>query len=415
MVRIPVSMARVLTNLPRFPTSSLLDNWYLEGNITEMSRIGIGLIGCGGMGMSVARKLLALDKPLEVRGIFDPDERSVGGALAEIEGDPPVFDNYHDLVSSSEIDWVMIASWNCLHKEQTIAAFEAGKHVFCQKPLATTLEDGKLMYGAWRKAGGMFNLGFSLRYSNHYRKIRSLIDEGVVGELISFEFNETLDFNHGGYIMGDWRRLRKNAGTHLLEKCCHDIDLANWMVGSRARRVASFGGLNFFTRENEHHIERIGRSGEGKEAYSTWRGLVKLNPFTSDKDICDNQVVIMEYENGVKATFHTNCHAALPERRMYLLGSEGAIRANLSTGAIETKRIGFDTGAVDVSSSAQGGHGGGDEILVKELADSMLNDVIPSVGMEDGLRAAVTCFAIDQAMDKGEVVDLGPFWDYVGI
>ena len=45
----------------------------------------------------------------------------------------------------------------------------------------------------------------------------------------------------------------------------------------------------------------------------------------------------------------------------------------------------------------------------------MLNDVIPSVGMEDGLRAAVTCFAIDQAMDKGEVVDLGPFWDYVGI
>ncbi len=50
------------------------------------------------------------------------------------------------------------------------------------------------------------------------------------------EFNETLDFNHGGYIMGDWRRLQRYSGTHLLEKCCHDIDLVNWITGSLAGR-----------------------------------------------------------------------------------------------------------------------------------------------------------------------------------
>lgn len=399
----------------RYLPPRLLDKAWAQEDTTRMDRVGIGLIGCGGMGMSVVRKLLALDEPLEVRGIFDPDERSIKRALEEIATGPCIFDSFGELVSSPEIEWVMIASWNCFHKEQTVASLEAGKHVFCQKPLATTLEDVKSMFDAWRKADRMFNLGFSLRYSNHYRRIRSLIEEGVVGDLISFEFNETLDFNHGGYIMGDWRRLQKNAGTHLLEKCCHDIDLANWMVGSRVRRVASFGGLNFFTKENQHHIERIGRSREGKEAYSTWRGLVKQNPFTSHKDICDNQVVIIEYENGVRATFHTNCHAAIPERRMYVLGTEGAIRADLGTGLIESKRIGFETEKGEESSSAPGGHGGGDEILVKELAESMLKGVTPTVGMEEGLQAAVTCFAIDQAADRGEVVDLGPFWKFVGL
>jgi len=86
--------------------------------------------------------------------------------------------------------------------------------------------------------GRLFNIGLTLRYSPHYRKIKQLLESGAVGDIISMEFNETLDFNHGGYIMGNWRRLREYAGTHLLEKCCHDIDLVNWMVGSRARHVS---------------------------------------------------------------------------------------------------------------------------------------------------------------------------------
>ena len=67
--------------------------------------------------------------------------------------------------------------------------------------------------------------------------------------MISMEFNETLGFNHGGFIMGDWRRLTENSGTHLLEKCCHDIDLVNWMLESIPVKVASFGGVNFFTKK----------------------------------------------------------------------------------------------------------------------------------------------------------------------
>ena len=94
-------------------------------------------------------------------------------------------------------------------------------------------------------------MGFNLRRSPHYRKLKALLNDGVIGDVVSMDFNETLDFNLGGYIFGDWRRLRENSGPFLLEKCCHDIDLANWMLDSQATRVASFGGLNFFVPENE--------------------------------------------------------------------------------------------------------------------------------------------------------------------
>ena len=352
------------------------------------------------------------EKDLHVLGIFDPSPQSIANCLDQIKPEPKIYDDYRKLIESPDIDWVLIASPNNFHKEQAVAALEAGKHVFCQKPMATSFEDCIAIQAANKKSGKFFNLGYTLRYSPHYRKIKHLLEDGAVGKIISMEFNQTLEFNHGGFIMGDWRRLRANSGPFLLEKCSHDIDLVNWMIGSLPKRVASFGGLNFFVPENEYRMERIGKNKEGQTAYRTWLGE---NPFTSDKDVIDNQIVLLEYENGVRATFHMNANAGIPERRMYILGSEGTIRADVLVGSIETKRIGFDTSTVDESTGGSGGHGGGDDFLVSELAESMLNNVPPTVGSFDGLTSAATCFAIDMAMITGQVVDCTPFWKMIGL
>jgi len=383
---------------------------FYMGDARTMKSIGIGMVGCGAMGRLVAREVLRQSEGIELRGLFDPEEKSIQATLAELNPKAKVYRDYHSLVKSPDVDWVMIASWNCHHRDQTIAAFDAGKDVFCQKPLATNIEDCLAMCRAWKKSGRKFNIGFTLRYSPHYRKVKELLDSGFVGQIISLEFNETLDFNHGGYIMGDWRRLTKYAGTHLLEKCCHDIDLVNWMARSRARMVASFGGIDFFTPTNTQHINRVGQNSEGRDAYRTWSSLIGLNPFTSDKDIIDNQVAIIEYENGVRATFHANCNAGIPERRMYILGSEGAIRADVISGIIEAKRIGFDTKIERFDTGVFGNHGGGDEVLGKELVESMLKGTEPKVGLVDGFNSSVTCFAIDTSMETGKVVKLDPYW-----
>jgi predicted dehydrogenase len=378
-----------------------------------MENVGIGVIGCGAMGLSLVQMVVENDPRLKVIALYDPEQRSVDRALSELASSPKVCSDYTQLMDMSNVQWVMIASWNCYHHEQIVSAFKTGKHVFCQKPLALSVDECVSINRAWQQSGTTFSIGYTLRYSPHYQKMKELISNGHIGKIISMEFNETLDFNHGGYIMGDWRRLRENAGGHILEKCCHDIDLANWMVNSVARRVASFGGLNFFLPENAFHIDRIGPRNDGKAAYSTWDGLVDLNPFLSEKDIIDNQVVILEYENGVRATFHTNCNAAIPERRMYILGTEGAIRANLLTGDIHLQRIGFDTEIENKSLGIQDGHGNSDKFLAKELSDTMLHNKIPSVGLMEGLISTLTCIAIDAAMDTGTVVDMRTYWNKI--
>jgi len=378
-----------------------------------MDEIGIGIIGSGEMGRYVARPVVATEQNITLKAVFDPDPRSIKAARQDFGGEFIETKSVAELLARNDITWVLVASWNKYHAEQVIAAFEAGKHVFCQKPLAVNLDQCLAMRAAWQKSGRQFVIGFNLRYSPHYRKVKELLATRIIGDIISFEFNETLDFNHGGFIMGDWRRLRDNAGTHLLEKCCHDIDLANWLIGSRASRVASFGHLDFFLPKNESALERVGKTHSGRQGYMTWRDGKSLNPFTSDKDINDNQVVIIEYENGVRATLHMNSNTAIPERRMYICGTEGTLRADLVSGTIEVKRIGFGQEMESHSMKGAGMHGGGDEILAQELTATMLKNEPTSTTLQDGLAAAVTCFAIDEAMDSGTVVSLQPYWSRV--
>lgn len=371
----------------------------------------IGVIGCGGRIRCVLKNIPGLGSDIVIAAIYDPSEVSLRAIREEFSlRDCTVCESWQELVALPELDWVFVGSWNCAHAEQVIGAFTAGKHVFCEKPLATTEADCLAVLRAWRASGRLFTIGFTLRYSPHYRKIKELLTQGAIGQLISMEFNETIGFNHGGYIHGNWRRLRENAGTHLLEKCCHDIDLVNWFVGSPAQRVASFGGCDFFTPANRHHQDRIGPSPKGAIAYEEWPDPWRQNPFTSNKDIYDNQVAILEFANHVRATFHTNCNCALPERRMYLCGTEGTLRADVISGRLEVSRIGWQYDTQIIPPAAQGGHGGGDEVLGPSLAASILRDEPPFTGVEDGLRSAFTAYALDQAADEGRVVDLTDIW-----
>ena len=381
-----------------------------------MAPLKIGVIGSGARISNVIGHVLeGTGEQAVVHSICDPDQRSIDRARERFGEHVVVKDNYQDLVQDPEIDWVFIGSWNCFHKEQAVAAFEAGKHVFCEKPLGTSLEDCIAMKTAYEKSGCKFVIGFTLRYSPFYRKIKELVDGGEIGDIISMEFNETLDFNHGGYIHGDWRRKTEYAGTHLLEKCCHDIDLVNWIVNSKASKVASFGGTDFFTPENAGEIERVGKNEDGKDAFRTWPGLVSENPFTSDKDIVDNQVAIVEFENKVRATFHTNACAAITERRMYILGKHGTIRADVLTGDIELRKVGFGTEVEKIDAGVKGLHGGGDSVLGQEVADCMLKDQPPASTLHDGLISAITAFGIDDAMDQGQVVDMSGYWSKAGV
>jgi predicted dehydrogenase len=377
-----------------------------------MSTVSLGIIGCGTRLCFLTRELVAKGDGVRVVSVCDPSPQSIERIKNTHGQDLKVYGDYRELVQDPNIEWVAVGSWNCFHRDHVVAALEAGKHVFSEKPLAITLEQCVDIGRAWKASGKRLIIGFTLRYSEHYRKIKEIVDSGRIGRIVSFEFNETLQFDHGAYIHGDWRRLRSQAGTHILEKCCHDLDLANWIVDSVPRRVASFGGVNMFTPENEHLMSDIPKSATGVEPFKGWwdynDGIE--NPFRTNKDIFDNQVAIIEYRNGVRATFHTNCSTAINERRMYICGTEGTIRSDVIDGSIWVKRIGYEQETVNFSTAGKGGHGGGDGFLTQCWYDCMVLGKQPETGYEDGLNSAITAFAIDEAVDSGKVVDVEAYY-----
>jgi len=302
---------------------------------------------------------------------------------------------------------VMIFSPNAFHKEHVLCAFDAGKHVFCEKPLATEIEDCQAIYEAHHKSGLTFATGFVLRYAPLYRKVKALLEQGYIGRILSIDANENIDPAHGAYIMKNWRRLKAIAGPHILEKCCHDLDLINWFCQSVPSKIASFGGRNFFVPENKDFHERF-QDENGKSLFTGWhdpRG--EPCAFSSEKDLMDNQVAIMEYRNEIRVMFQATMSNAIPERRMYFSGTEGTLIAELYSRVLKGKRVGKD---LEVFELGDGGHGGGDEVQLVELYDTMVNGVPPKCSGDEGLEGAVVALGIEEARVRGVVLDMEPIW-----
>lgn len=386
---------------------------------TSQRPVRLGIIGAGSRMRGIVRRLLGTAQPgeLQITAVYDPDTTLSETLFQDLGCRLEMARSDAEVATHPDVDWVFIGSWNNFHASQAIMALEAGKNVFCEKPLAMTMEECLTIRDAADAARTIFAFGLVLRYSPHYQKMHEILNSGLIGKIISVEFNETLAFNHGGYIFGDWRRYHRYSGGHLLEKCCHDLDLANWLIGSLATRVASFGGKNFFTPENSGRVREIGPNREGRPAYGEWSRFAPhlVDPFLSGADIVDNQVIIMEYANGVRATFHTNCNAAIPERRFYILGSHGSLRADLLTGRIEACRIGWDTKIENMDAGATDNHGGGDGKMAIGLYNTLIYQQPPEASVFEGLCSAVTALAAEEARQSGTVVDVTPYWNRAGI
>jgi predicted dehydrogenase len=378
------------------------------------AEIRIGVIGCGYRITDVLLRLLPLDRRLRVHAVYDPVLQAVAKARDTFSQDVVAYDSYQLLVRDPDVDWVFIGSWNCFHAEQAIAALDAGKNVFCEKPLATSLADCLAVREAVRRSGRTFVFGLVLRDSPHYQRIRQLLDDGEIGDLISFEFNETLNFSMGWGIFGNWRGQTANAGSHVLEKCCHDLDIANWMSESLPVRVACFGGRRIYTPQQRGWGNEILTELNKNAAHTaSVEKLRSVDPFAAD--LLDHQVAILEYANGVRATFHSNVLAAPAERRLYLLGTRGGIRSDAYTKKIFLQRVGQDAEPVDVSTNATGPHAGADQPLAQHLLKTMFDGQAPAATIDDALHSAVVAFAIDEAVATGQVVDLRPTWRAAGI
>lgn len=370
-----------------------------------MSGKKIGIIGCGFRMREIIRLLLKVNPNHKIIEVFDPDKNSIK-KLENWLGYKITRSDYQKISENPEIDWVFIGSINAAHKDQIISTMKNNKNIFCEKPIAISLEECKEIMDFYKKNKIIFFISYPLKYSPLYKKIKEIIDNGEIGDIVSIENNETLSFNHGSFIMTDWRRFEEFSGGHLLEKCCHDLAIVIWLTGNLPKKVASFGDLNIFKEKNSQIYDNIKNTGEKLE----FNDKKTPNPFLTEKNIVDNQIAIIEFFDGVKLTFHTNCGSGIPERRVYICGDKGTIRGDLITGTLEFRKIG-STGKISQFHypNDNTNHGGGDLILVEELNNVMLYNK-PTTHIDDAIKSAVTCILIDKARKEKKIINLAQFW-----
>ncbi|HEY3837272.1 MAG TPA: Gfo/Idh/MocA family oxidoreductase, partial [Bryobacteraceae bacterium] len=144
-------------------------------------RVRIGLIGCGGRGKQDLATLLKQKdaQVVEVCDLFEPFRAKA----AEMAGGPRQSNDFRKVLENKELDAVLVAVPDHWHAYITVAACEAGKDVYCEKPLSLTIDDGKKMVAAARKHDRVVQTGSQQRSGSHYGQAAKMIQDGAIGEV----------------------------------------------------------------------------------------------------------------------------------------------------------------------------------------------------------------------------------------
>ena len=374
-------------------------------------------IAVAGLGQRIAvviRHLVAAAPHARVAGYVDPEPYGLA-SLAKRNIDPgKVYTDVATMLAETKPDLFVIGSPNHLHLTHIKAGLEAGVRIFTEKPIVRTEEETWELARLLKTHGeDSILVGLVMRSSPLAREVTRLLDAGHVGQLISLEGNEHLHPEHGAFLMRDWRRREEFGGSFLLDKCCHDFDIYRMFIGSLPKRVASFGGRDIFTSANEAKLNGP-KYEDGSAAYTVWRkGWNSIsNTFTSDADVTDHQVAIVEYENNVRLSFQANTHAGLPMRRWLFTGTGGALEADLVSDRIRYRdALGMKPVEKLKVETGGGGHAGSDPAMGRDLAAHLLTGAPFPVNAYDAIVAGLTVMAIDRAMRGNIVVDCQPLWE----
>ena len=185
--------------------------------------VRIAFVGAGGIARTHARCLQ--DNPEgKIVGVIDRNSDAAERLAAR--HDARVFDNLEDCLG--EVDTVYVLTPPSFHREYSVQAMEAGKHVLCEKPLATTLEDGEAMVDAARANGVKLMTAFNHRFRKGFSRLKEVADSGCLGETISYWCQRLGPAAPGA---GNWRVTPGLLCGMTVESISHDIDMLRWLVG----------------------------------------------------------------------------------------------------------------------------------------------------------------------------------------
>ncbi|KAH9899731.1 streptomycin biosynthesis protein StrI [Cubamyces lactineus] len=424
--------------------------------------VTLAIVGCGQRGRGYAAYALQEPTLCKVVAIAEPrpKTRKIMSETYSIDK-TLVFETYEDLLKASAdtlqtigkrlADAVVIAVQDQLHMEVALAFAAQGYHILCEKPMATTVEACVQMEAAVKKAGIIFGMGHVLRYSPYNKAMTEVIRSGKLGSLINVVHIEPVGHWHfaHSYVRGNWARESESSFS-LMTKSCHDIDIiCHYLYPGGPTRVSSFGSLQHFRKASKPveageakrcldcvyerdcpysakkvYLDPVTQGQTGWPANVLVDGLpdienvteaLKTGPYgrcvyECDNDVCDNQVVNLEFSNGATVSFTMVAHTKLIcERQTRLHFAYGEIVGDMDTFTVTDYRTGKST--QHVPKNEGGGHGGGDLGLISAFVEAVRTGKQEVLGTDvtEVLRSHLTVFAAEKSRRDGVVVDCVAF------
>lgn len=196
-----------------------------------MSAINFAVIGYGGMGAYHVHNILPNENErIHIVGTYDINEERQ--AISQEKGHK-IFKSYDEVLVDETIEAVLIATPNDLHKELSIAALRAGKHVVCEKPVALNTAELDEIVAVAQETGNTFMVHQNRRWDPDFLLVRELYRNGQIGDL--FQLESRVQGANG--IPGDWRHVKKQGGGMLLDWGVHLLDQMLWLIDSPVKDV----------------------------------------------------------------------------------------------------------------------------------------------------------------------------------
>lgn len=403
-------------------------------------------LGAGARGHVYGNFALAYPAHLRIVGVAEPSDarRDAYGAAHDIP-EAQRFARWEDVfVRPRFADAVIVSTPDDLHAAPCLAALAAGYDVLLEKPIAPTEAECRAVLAAAEATDRIVAVCHVLRYAPYFMRMRALIRDGAIGELVSLQHMEPIGHTHmaHSYVRGNWRRSDQTSPI-ILAKSSHDLDILRWLVGRRTEAVQAFGALSWFRAEHAPagSTDRCtgGCAAERDCPYSALRiyherrerlyvfDLPAEEPargarilealdttdygrcvYRLDNDQCDHYTVNLRYAGGVTATFSMDAFTPVSGRRTRVMGSHGFLEGDMArleahdfrTGAITT----WTSDVVD-QGDATAGHGGGDWRLVADFVQAVVHRDPGRLtsSLAQSIESHLVAFACERSRTRGTV------------
>lgn len=369
------------------------------------------IVGTGYRSLFMFAKRMLKEKYTEhvaIVGIYDINNTRAQ-VYAQECGGLPVFNDFDTMIRQAKPEVVIVTTVDAYHHEYIIRALEAGCDVISEKPMTIDAVKAQQILDAEKKSGKKVKVTFNMRYMPYSSKIKSLLQQKLIGDVLQVDLHWRLDKRHGADYFRRWHRKMEKSGSLLIHKSTHHFDLVNWWLEDKPETVSAFGDLKFYGPTRKETGERCLTCGHKKECEFYWDieadelykkiylacedadGYIRDGcVFDREINIYDTMLLNVKYHKGVMMNYSLIAYSPYESWSVAITGTKGRLEAGEFYSGIKSKEnvdyIKIYSGTSEELTysieKASGSHGGGDDLL--------LDNMIFGIKGEDQLKRNAT-------------------------